>query len=316
MILIIILNYNKSKETINCIESVLKSNYHDFKILLIDNGSEINDYYQLMKIKNSKIILKRIENNCGYVGGINFGLQMGKELSPEYYLIMNNDTIIAPEAILELVNSSKKYKDNCIVSGKTYNLDEPDTLQYIGQWCKNHNTLNYPSYVKNSKEKDIGQYDNEKEMEMLDDIFWLLPNDVFKKIGYYSEYFYLYGEQNDYAFRAKKKGIKLIYTPGAKIWHHLHLTTADGKKGFQKVYYWQFYATMLLAYFHLSKKYFYLFYVSKLLKLIFISIAYLALLKYSKFKRNHVPKLLAHFYFTKWLFNKKQNNGYNPYSNK
>ena len=76
MISIITINYNLSSETIPCINSLLASEYQDFKILLIDNGSEQKDFQILLDTYSHNPIVQvlRIEKNCGYVGGVNYGL--------------------------------------------------------------------------------------------------------------------------------------------------------------------------------------------------------------------------------------------------
>ena len=86
---------------------------------------------------DSRIILKRIIQNRGYVGGINYGLEEGIKLNPDYFLIMNNDTIIDKNAITELVNACKRHEDKAIVTGKVYHYEEPNKLQNIGYYFKN-----------------------------------------------------------------------------------------------------------------------------------------------------------------------------------
>jgi GT2 family glycosyltransferase len=185
-------------------------------------------------------------------------------------------------------------------------------LQYIGQWCRNYKKFDYPPYIRDLKEKDTGQYDTEMEMEMLDDIFWLLPAAVFTQVGNYCDYFFLYGEQNDYVLRAKKLGLKMIYTPKAKIWHYQHLSVTDDDQKSQRIAYWTYFGVLLLVYLHLSVLDFFKFYTVNFIKLVVKSI-----IQFGSTKQKTVsqPMLYAYFYFTIWLFNKKPNKGFNPYSN-
>src|ERR1035437_10608836 len=144
-VVVITLNYNQNDYTIKCINSLLDSTYKNFIILLIDNGSKEEHYLRLQKDlnKDSRIILKRIVQNCGYVGGINYGLEEGIKLDPDYFLIMNNDTSIDKNAISELVRTSKEYENKAIVSGKAYNYDEPNKLQLVGFKIVNNKLLIY-----------------------------------------------------------------------------------------------------------------------------------------------------------------------------
>jgi GT2 family glycosyltransferase len=253
---IITLNYNQYEYTVECIKSLLLSDYNNFSIYLIDNGSTNENYNRLLESlpKNNKLHIERLEQNIGYVGGINYGLKATEQQS-DYFLIMNNDTIIDPSAIKALVETAEKHQNNALVSGKVYNYDNKNNLQYIGNGKskKEISLLEFPAYVKNRDEPDIGQYDKEMEMGMLDDIFWIIPKKIIQSIGYYSTFFFLYGEQNDYALRAVKQGFKLIYTPKAKLWHKGKITTANGNRNSPKVEYWSAVAVMKLAVLHFEK---------------------------------------------------------------
>jgi GT2 family glycosyltransferase len=314
LVSVITINYNHSELTSACVHSILSSEYCNYFIVVIDNGSTREDYENLrLMIEHDEIKILRIENNVGYVGGINHGLSYASGYNPDYYLIMNNDTLLDKKAIKSLVETAVKYGDKAIVSGKVYNMDEPNTLQYIGQKCLSLNKFEFPAYVEGMREEDTGQYDKEMEMGMLDDIFWILPAVIFNEVGLYSTDFFLYGEQNDYALRAVKKGFRLIYTPDAKIWHHLHMTTSSGELMSKKVLYWQSFATLMLAFRHLSRFYF--------LRLYLKSTAYLildyfkAILNKDKAKRGfYLARLSGVFNFSLWLFHRKPNTGFNPYS--
>ena len=255
-VIVVTLNYNQIEYTKHCITSLIKSNYDNFEILVVDNGSTENNYQQLYSfVENSgKVIIKRIQHNLGYVGGINVGMAEAAASGADYFLVMNNDTVIHESAISELVACAEKHNSNAIVSGKVYNYDEKDTLQYIGQEFDEKGMLDQRSIVSNCREKDVGQYDKEMEMGMLDDIFWLLPSSLYSKLGAYSDYFYLYGEQNDYGFRALKEGYKFIYTPLAKIWHKGGVTTCDGDKKAARIEYWTSFAVFKLAALHFPEK--------------------------------------------------------------
>ena len=137
-VLIITLNYNQNDYTIKCVESILQSDYENHSILLIDNGST-NENYTELKNKlpvNEKVYLHRIKQNRGYVGGINYGLEEGAKLKPDYFLIMNNDTIIDKVAISELVRTCMDYNNQAIVTGKVYHYDEPQKIQHVGYSLK------------------------------------------------------------------------------------------------------------------------------------------------------------------------------------
>lgn len=312
-VFVIVVNYNQEQYTVDCIKSLLDSDYENLQICLIDNGSSSQVRNELKRLlpKSDKLTLYFLSQNLGYVGGVNYGLKQGEKVLPDYYLIMNNDTLIDRCSISQLVVCAKKHQDLAIVSGKVFNYGEKDSLQYIGQAKDPENGLNQVSIVKNRREQDIGQYDQEMEMGMLDDIFWLFPSSLYNSNGGYSEYFFLYGEQNDYAFRALKAGYKLIYTPKALLWHKGGVSTCDGDKKSPRIEYWTTMATLKLAVLHLSeteaKKFCNHWPKRKLLKTLLLILK--GQLTWQHFKSVYT----ANKNFKHWKTVRYNDNGYNPF---
>jgi GT2 family glycosyltransferase len=308
MVAVITINYNLYLDTSHCVEALLNSNFENIVIYLVDNGSESLEYHKLSeKYKsNSKVRLLRIENNIGYVGGVNFALKEAMKSTPDYYLIMNNDTVIDKDAIGYLVSAAKRYHNRAIVSGKVYYYDYPDILQHTGEIISDFRFLKTIAPGRN--ERDIGQYDEEIQRDALDDVFWLLPSAVVQEVGLYSDYFYLYAEQGDYALRARKKGYLLIYTPKAKIWHKESMTSGGGDSKALPICYWRGQGMFVLQYRNLKVPWFILSIFKNL-------ISYLAksLIVKGKEQKCTIAMLRGYTWGLLWMFNKKPNNGENPY---
>lgn len=313
LVLVVTINYNQNGYTEECVASLLRSSYTNFKVVVVDNGSSKDHYECLLHAlpEDGRLSIERLEENRGYVGGVNFGLEMGSELRPDYFLVLNNDTLIDESAIASLVECAERRGRRAIVSGKVYNYDEKDMLQYIGQDFDPKGMLDQRSIVKGGRERDVGQYDVEREMGMLDDIYWLLPFNLYKEIGPYSEYFYLYGEQNDYGIRASRAGYKLVYTPNAKLWHKGGVTTCNGEKTSAKIEYWTCFAVFKLAVLHFprskSNPFIRKWFVRKLLKSLFLYVS-------GEIKFDNVKSIvLAYRHFRHWDKVRYKDNGYNPF---
>lgn len=218
-VIIITINYNQNQYTLDCVNSLLESDYPNFQILLIDNGSEKDNVVELENKlpADERLLLHKISANRGYVGGINYGLQEGKKLKPIYFLIMNNDTLIHQKAITNLVKTCKDYKNKAIVTGKVLYYNQPEIIQTTGTILTDKKMLK--GYFIGEGEVDKEQYDMIAERDIIDDIFWLFPKALFDENGKYSEWFGFGYEQAEYALRAKTRGYKLVYTYKAKLWH-------------------------------------------------------------------------------------------------
>jgi GT2 family glycosyltransferase len=314
-VLVILLNYNQNEYTINCIDSILKSTYSNFRILLIDNGSEFQNFNKLADLYTGyeKVTVKRIDKNIGYVGGVNYGLQYGLAFRADYFLILNNDTVIDDVAIYELMDVLNRYFDRAIVSGKVYEFGDDNILQDIGRKLVKPNLLKYERV--GFHEKDNGQYDKECERDMLDDVFWLFHKSLIEMIGGYSDFFWFNGEQADFALRAKKSGYKLIYAPKAKIWHKGSVSIG-GRDRNPKQAYFTIQSSLLLRFLHLKKKHFLRFYLLTLVSVLSTLVKAIFTIFRKDFKENikyALAKMFAMHYFNTWLFLRNKNVGSYPF---
>ncbi len=314
MVSVITLNYNQNNYTIKCVESILNSLNIKFHILLIDNGSTKENVEQLCKKlpKSENLTLKILENNIGYVGGINFGLKEGLKLNPDYFLIMNNDTIIDKHAVNELITTCQSFDNRAVVTGKVYHYDEPNKLQDIGS-SLNKRTIQIKRIGLN--EIDNGQYDKIAERDMLDDVFWLFSMKLYDQIGGYSPYFWFNAEQADFALRAKKKGYKLIYTPQAKLWHKGSVSIGGRDKN-PRLVYWHTQSSLILRFLHLNRINFLNYFFSTINSVFRTSFKAIILsIKGDKTLLNYaIAKRKGFCYFLKWVIIRNVNIGENPFN--
>ncbi|MFH1552849.1 MAG: glycosyltransferase [Candidatus Omnitrophota bacterium] len=100
---IIVLNWNGFDDTVECLESVQKLNYNNYKVVLVDNGSD-NDEGSRLKGMFSDICLIRNKTNRGFAGKNNDGINWALKNGFEYIVNLNNDCIVEKDWLFNLVN--------------------------------------------------------------------------------------------------------------------------------------------------------------------------------------------------------------------
>ena len=233
LVYVLILNYNGGEVVAECVDSVLKSDYPNFQVLVVDNASKDGSVQRLRERFNNRIHIIENQTNLGYSCGFNVGLEYGfVKNNAKYSLVMNCDTIINREGVLELVKAAEGNAKAGFIIGKVYYYDKPNVFQTVGKvWGAERYFL---EHIGNN-EIDRGQYDTIAEREFVDDIFWLVTRDVYEDVGGYSPIFFLECEDLEWQLRAKEKKYKIIYTPYAKIWHRESFIL--GKNSTQKIYF-------------------------------------------------------------------------------
>lgn len=102
----IILNYNSTEETLNCIDAINALNYLERYIIVVDNASKDQALF-LEKVSRHCVNMKNIHilksnENCGYACGNNIGIHFAKKvIKSDYICVMNPDAVIKSNNFIE-----------------------------------------------------------------------------------------------------------------------------------------------------------------------------------------------------------------------
>jgi len=78
-VFVLTLNYNGKDLTIECVNSILKSEYKNFSVVVIDNGSTDGSVKALREKFGNRIVILENQKNLGYARGFNVGLKFAFE---------------------------------------------------------------------------------------------------------------------------------------------------------------------------------------------------------------------------------------------
>ena len=131
-VLIIVLNWMKYEDTINCVNSLLKLSYTNFKIILVDNHS-LNESVEVLEKTFPDILLVKSSENNGYAAGNKIGVNYALKNNFDAVWILNNDCTVRPDSLSELVESYKR-NGNALYSNLTLMSENPDVIHYAGTY--------------------------------------------------------------------------------------------------------------------------------------------------------------------------------------
>ena len=209
MIYIIIVNYNSFPFTKKCIDSIYKSNFKKYKIILIDNNSTDNSVIKINEyIKSSNKDLKFISNdfNSGYAAGINIGIKYSIDKKDcKYLFVLNNDTLITANCLNDLVDN---YKKNTIVAPSIFDYDDHSKIQSLGGIVNK-----YILTTKHLKTININKIDYIPGTAMF------FHKNIINTVGLLPEEYFMYYEDVDWSTYAKINKILLTVNDKAIIYH-------------------------------------------------------------------------------------------------
>lgn len=224
-IAIILINYNSSKHTINCIQSIientsLKINY---QIIITDNCSEKEDFLALKvfceNISFSNLQLHRSRINTGFGGGNMYGVQYA---NAKYYAFINNDTLFLNDCLSILKNALDENNNIGIAGAQAYkeNRDFMISLDHFASPAREIIGRNFLEFINPKKyPKRKKQYSIPTKVNFIPGSFMFLRAVDFNEIGGFDTTIFLYYEETDLCLRLAKNSKYAYLIPDAKFIH-------------------------------------------------------------------------------------------------
>lgn len=232
---IILLNYNGYEDTVECIKSICKINYNNYKIILVDNNSSDGSQIELLKYlsQNEKVHFIQSEKNLGFSGGNNIGIKWALNNGADYICLLNNDTVVEKDFLINLVTEMEKNSDIGVAAGKIMYFKEKDIIWSAGGYINEVKALGC-HYGINIKDNE--QFNSKRELTFLTGCLQLIRKSVFEEIGLYDDEYFLYMEDVDFCKRVIESGYKLSYIPTSKIYHKVSASTGGDESPLQLYY--------------------------------------------------------------------------------
>lgn len=256
---IIILNWNGWKDTIECLESLDQIIYQNYNIIIVDNGSKDDSIQKIEDFSKSKtnfefsefsreeieesnkinclnvsqkkkmIVLKN-EINSGFTGGSNLGIRFAmKFLNPNYFLILNNDTVVDKRFLTYLIEVGESDEKIAVVGPKIYYYYEPEIIQSMGLFI---NPWKYQIRCPINYESDATI-----KADLINGAVILIKKSTIDTVGFFDTDYFVYVEETDYCIRVKKHGLYTVCAPKSKVWHKIY-SSSGGEVNPNLLYYW------------------------------------------------------------------------------
>ena len=204
---VVVLNWNGWQDTIQCIASLLSTDYAHFSLLLVDNGSTDGS---VDHIKNAfpSINILQSGSNLGFGGGCNVGMRYALTQGAKYIWLINSDAKVDPGALSALVEMADQNPALGAVGSVLYEADQANRIQLWGGGRVN-------LWLGTSRHRRFAG-----PIDFVSGASVLLRCAALQKIGLFDEArFFMYWEDTDLAFRLRKAGWQLAVAADSKIWH-------------------------------------------------------------------------------------------------
>lgn len=223
LVSVIIVNYNGRNFVSNCIESILKNNYNNYEIIVVDNASSDNTVsFIKRKFSNQSKLIKTLvlKKNFGPAKARNEGVNIA---NGKYIGFLDNDTEVDPNWIIEAIKEFEKDKKFGIIQCKLLLLKDPNRIDYAGEYIGQTGFLVHRAGFH---EIDVGQYNQNVEILAAKSAGMFIRKEAFEKIGGFDDDYFIFVEETDLGWRSWLMGYKSIFC-STSIVYHLFSTTKD-----------------------------------------------------------------------------------------
>lgn len=245
---IILLNYNGWHDTVECMESLSSLGDQNYSLFIVDNLSTdrshsklydfIDNNYKRLGYRdfysNGTLVSGNADNNRdrtvyliqsgqngGFAYGNNIGIKTAKECKKfDYYWMLNSDTTIDSDALQPMIDEFHKDQKIGIVGSLLIYMDTKQVIQAVGG-------VKFYKYLARGDQLGGGEHRSQaaafkahtNELSYISGASMLVSKAFLDDVGLMTESYFLYFEELDWAFRAKKKGYKLSVAIDSNVYH-------------------------------------------------------------------------------------------------
>lgn len=232
---IILINYNSTSYTIDCVDSIVKvlGDKLKYELFIVDNNSNLDEVVMLKEYLNnreySNVFLIESVTNLGFSGGNMLAVEKAKG---DYLVFVNNDTLFHEDSFIELYGFMEQNKSVGVSTCLSKNKEGKDFACFdhfigirkliFGRWIL-ENVFSKP------RRKVV--YNSPIEVDAVQGCFMFFDSKVFYEVGGFDTNLFLFYEEIDICKRVKQKGYSVVYNPNS---YFIHFQGASTKNSISK----------------------------------------------------------------------------------
>lgn len=216
-VFVVILNWNGGTDTLECLASLSRQSYRDCRVVVIDNGSSDDSVARIKAWAEGKEDVVMIENgdNLGFAAGCNVGIRLALAAGADHVLLLNNDTVVEPDAIARLVSFLNDHPDYAGATGQ---------IRYFGRdviWNCGGDLTWFGSrrYVFGDQPIEAAPSSGWRRITFITGCAALIRSSVFSAHGLLTERFFFGEEDYEFSLRLRRANLRLACCFDAVIHH-------------------------------------------------------------------------------------------------
>jgi len=221
---VIVLNWNGREDTAALLKSLRACGVPEgweARVMVVDNGSTDGSVDHL-RAEFPEVELLALPENRRFAGGNNAGLAAALAAGADAVMLLNNDTVADPGLYQGLLEALARDATSGAASPLIDFAEPRDEIWYAGGRLVP--ALAHASH-RGLRSPDRGQYRTVEPTGYLTGCCLLATRAAWEQVGPLDERYFIYAEDADWCLRARAAGFRLLFVPGAKLWHKVSAST-------------------------------------------------------------------------------------------
>jgi len=217
---VIVLNWNGRDDTLACLESLRAVDYVNYRVLVVDNGSTDGSVDAIRQLFPD-VRLVETGRNLGFAEGNNVGIRLALQEGADYVFLLNNDTVVAPSLLRELVSAAARCPEGGVFTARILYHAEPERIWSAGvRWLDARMEFRH---IQDDAENSIDAR-GVASTDYACGCALFARSSVFRSVGLLDPKFFLTYEETDFCYRARRAGIPSYYVQSAVLWHKVSVS--------------------------------------------------------------------------------------------
>lgn len=226
LVYVIVLAWNHLDETLVTLESLLASDYERACFVVVDNAST-DGTPAAIRARFPSVEVLESPTNLGISGGYNLGLRHALRHGADYAVVANNDLVVEPAMLANLVRA--------LEANPGAGMAMPKIYHYFGDrtrlWCPGAAWRPFPPDVKMILDVPDGpQFDVQREIDFAPSCFLMIRRAALEKAGLFDTSYFFYYDDWDFSARLRQAGYAILFVPDARLWHMVSVSTQKSEK--------------------------------------------------------------------------------------
>lgn len=214
----VICNYNKREYVVNCIQSVLESDFDGFDLFVVDNASTDDSVEWIQKMYGDRLKLFVNQENLGGSGGFNTGIRYAVAQGYDYVWCLDNDVLVDEKALRTLYEFLETHPDTGMAGSKVYHMEAPDYVQQFGidiLWEDYCCQAKYHNALEDGSMPEVVYSDAVAACSVL------VRTSLIREIGPLPEENFLYWDDTEWGHKCNLAGYRVASVGASRVLHSM-----------------------------------------------------------------------------------------------